>query len=318
MFQLVLFLFSLAGLLIATYTDLKERIVPNKLSYALIASGLLLNSAFAFLLNDWLIAAFSLGAAAYGFCFACLLYKIGAWAGGDVKLFTGLAALNPVNPFLLGALGIVSGEMFAPVALPVFPVSLFVFSIFSMLPVTVFLILKRSYGNRPVFMGFVRDLAAMGVLAVAWLYFNTSAFAGLLLLLLAVVLVYFVFRMMIASRVFLRKAVKISELREGEIPAETIAESNGKIERKQFEGMKSFINNVQHYKLAGKTRVIANSMRARGVTLEEIAELGKLVREGKLEDRIFVKESAPMVPAIMAGYILLNLVGDLLWHAVLG
>ncbi len=66
-----------------------------------------------------------------------------------------------------------------------------------------------------------------------------------------------------------------------------------------------------------KGKEIVSSRKARGVTPGEINELQKLVKEGKLEDKIELKLSAPFVPAILIAYLALNVCGDLLWNLVL-
>ncbi|MCX6802631.1 MAG: prepilin peptidase [Candidatus Diapherotrites archaeon] len=325
LFPLVLFLISVAGLAIAAYTDLKERIVPNRLSYSLIALGLALHIAYAFLSSDFLIAAYCIISTIYAFLFSLLLYKAGVWAGGDVKLFTGIAALNPLNLFIAGKLGLYSVKIFEPLAIPLFPLTLFVFTLFSMLPVTVFIVLKRSHGEK-AFRELAVELAVTVALAIAWLAFYQAQFGLFLFFVFSAFLLHFAFKMMLASRVFLRKTVNITALEEGMIPAETIAVKNGGIERERGEGlldMKSFINYIKQYKVtvqegtAKERKVLADSRLARGLEPQEISKLKKLVKEGKLEDFIQVKESAPMVPAILAAYVALNLVGDLLWNAVL-
>ena len=128
------FAVSLAGLGIASYTDLKKRIVNNWLSYSLIIIGLAGHFIWAAIESNPMIFVFSAVSAAGGFGFAWLLWKIGVWAGGDVKLFTGLAALNPTNLFILGLMWAPFGGLSAPVQLPIFPISLFIFSVFAMLP----------------------------------------------------------------------------------------------------------------------------------------------------------------------------------------
>ena len=49
---------------------------------------------------------------------------------------------------------------------------------------------------------------------------------------------------------------------------------------------------------------------------EKIAELQEAVKKGRIEDRIRISLSAPFVPAIFIAYVVLQLVGDLLWNLV--
>ena len=94
-------LIALAGLAYASYTDLKETIVPDKLNYALIAIGMLYHAYLSFAAGSLVPIGLSLMGASFAFVFAYLLWRIGAWAGGDVKLFTALGALTPGANLLL-------------------------------------------------------------------------------------------------------------------------------------------------------------------------------------------------------------------------
>jgi len=154
---LLFFLISLAALAYGTYTDFKERIVSNWVTYGMVAVGLGGHAILAFLEADAMIFAYSAGIAALTFFFSYLLYKVGVWAGGDVKLFTGLAALNPANPAILARLGILNMAMFQSNGLPIFPLSLFMFSLFAMLPYGAALAGARLLKNRTEKKKFVED-----------------------------------------------------------------------------------------------------------------------------------------------------------------
>jgi len=96
MLPILYFTFALITLLISTYTDFKERIIPDKLTYSAIIIGILLhlfetivaqNNSFFICISNTIIA----------FLFAYLLWYIGLWAGGDVKIFTAIISLTPTN-----------------------------------------------------------------------------------------------------------------------------------------------------------------------------------------------------------------------------
>jgi len=127
------FFISFLGILIATYTDLKDRIIPNKLTYSLIFLGIALHALESFTVSSFWPLLTSIALTVATFAFSWLLWKAGVWAGGDVKLFTGIAALNPFNPNLLAGLGI-QVPLFASIAIPIFPLTLFIFSIFAAAP----------------------------------------------------------------------------------------------------------------------------------------------------------------------------------------
>jgi preflagellin peptidase FlaK len=145
---LLFFLFSVFGLGYGTYTDFKERIVSNWVTYGMVAAGLGGHALWALFSNDAMVFANSLAVTIATFIGAYVLYRLGVWAGGDVKLFAGLAALNPLNPNLLTSLGLVDIELFGSVALPIFPLTLFIFSLFAMLPYGAFLAAAKLAKNK--------------------------------------------------------------------------------------------------------------------------------------------------------------------------
>jgi len=144
---LLFFSASLISLLIATYTDLRERIVSDKLIAAMLAFGLLLHGYVSFTTGNYGIIALAIAVAILTFIGAYLFWKLGMWAGGDVKLFTALALLNPFNYGVIRDFLGIKGEIFSSINIPLFPLSLFVFSVFAMLPYGVVLSVGKVMGN---------------------------------------------------------------------------------------------------------------------------------------------------------------------------
>ncbi|MCD6247118.1 MAG: prepilin peptidase [Candidatus Diapherotrites archaeon] len=309
MWQMLAFTISLFGLVIATYTDLKERIVPNKLNLFLVSSGLLIHLSFSYLNNNWSLFGYAIFALIYSFLFAYFLYRIGAWAGGDVKLFTALAALNPVNPFIVRFFGF-NGTA---ISMPLFPIELFVLTIFAMLPINIVILFKRADSSTRKHLLFLLSIPislwvcsiAIPIKMVSTL-FATLSFFGF---------IYFIFACYFAGKVILTKKIKISELQEGDIPAESIRIVDGKVIREKGFNIKKLINYLAQHKIGNGKQgdEIVSPLKARGVTEEEIIKLKELVNKKMLEDSIYIKESAPMVPAILTAYIVLNISGDILW-----
>jgi len=62
-----------------------------------------------------------------------------------------------------------------------------------------------------------------------------------------------------------------------------------------------------------KGKEIISSKSAAGLEEKQIAKLKELAKKGKIPDRLLVKESAPFVPAVLIAYIVLNIVGDVIW-----
>lgn len=137
MFFYISIIISLIGLVIATYTDLKERIVPNKLNFSLAIIGLLLYSAWSIYEQSFYPIALSILGLCFGFFFGWILWKLGVFAGGDVKLFMGLGALNPFTPALI------SSGLLTNLSVPVFPITLFLYSLIGFFPYGLFVIIKK-------------------------------------------------------------------------------------------------------------------------------------------------------------------------------
>jgi archaeal preflagellin peptidase FlaK len=133
---------SIIGLIAATYTDLKERIVPNKLNYGLAIIGLILFGIQSIMQNTPLPFIYSFLGMCIGFFFGWIMWKIGIFAGGDVKLFMGLGALNPFTPALL-KIGLLTNSN-----LPIFPITLFIYSLFAFLPYGIFVVLIKLLKNK--------------------------------------------------------------------------------------------------------------------------------------------------------------------------
>lgn len=228
---------ALVAVSVAVYTDMKSRIIPNRLNYPLIAVGivyyLILGAAR---MDIWVAASGAIGAAvAFGIGYA--LWLTGGWAGGDVKLFTALGALLP---------------FYTPPstsALPFFPITILLNSIIAMVPILIgYSIIRRARG-------------------LSILY----------------------------------DRVKISELREGMIPAELIYEKGGKIFRRQSRfGI-----------TPSDAKIYSNPNRAAGLSRHQVGVLKRLARQRKLQGEIKLKRGMPFAPALAMGVFIGVLYGDL-------
>ncbi|MGB9936931.1 MAG: A24 family peptidase C-terminal domain-containing protein [Methanobacterium sp.] len=123
---------AIAACFYASYTDLKSGIIPNKLTFPLIGLGIVLNGIYAFMVAEIMLLVYAVIFTAIIFVLGYLLWKFGAWAGGDVKLFTALAALLPFYPSLVNYN--VLGVEFPIVASYFFPLTLIINSILAILP----------------------------------------------------------------------------------------------------------------------------------------------------------------------------------------
>ena len=240
---------ALGAVCIATYTDLRWRIIPNKLNYPLTAFGVLFYLLLGIYRWDLVTAVSGALGAAIAFAVGYGMWVTGGWAGGDVKLFTALGALLP---------------MFSPPHAP---------SPYS-----------SSYPLFPITILFNSALAALPALVV---YAAICRLRG---------------------KGVLYERVKITDLKEGMIPAEVIYEKDGKIGRwsSRFAGKPKW------------DRAYTNPRRAAGLTRYQVRVLKGLVRAKKLENVIRIKKGIPFAPALGAGIFIAVLYGDIYWKLVLG
>jgi preflagellin peptidase FlaK len=135
----------------ASYTDMTRGIIPNRLTFPLIGLGIVLNGIYAFLIgNMWyLILSLIITGAIFGLGY--LFWKIGAWAGGDVKLFTALAALLPFYPAII-TYQVLNYTFPLEAAYP-FPLTLIINSILSMLPFLLIYVLFVATRTKPHLVG---------------------------------------------------------------------------------------------------------------------------------------------------------------------
>ncbi len=239
---------ALGAVCVAVYTDMRWRIIPNKLNFPLIAGGILFYFLLGLYRGDlWTVASGALGAAiAFGIGYA--MWLTGGWAGGDVKLFTALGALLPrFSPYYDPA-PYSSGY-------PLFPFTILINSVIAIIPVLL------------VYAAICR----------------------------------------VRGRGVLYERVKITELKEGIIPAETIYEKNGKIGR-----WTSRFGRKPRW-----SRTYTNPSRAAGLTRYQVGALKRFVRQRKLKNEIKIKRGIPFAPALGAGVFIAVLYGDLYWRFML-
>ena len=96
-------LLALGGAVIAAITDIKSRIIPNKLTFSLIGVGIFGYLANGVLTGDFAMFLASLKSLVVMFALGYLFWIAGAWSAGDAKEFLFIAVLIPVYPaFLYG------------------------------------------------------------------------------------------------------------------------------------------------------------------------------------------------------------------------
>lgn len=359
---------ALLAVCVANYTDLKERIIPNKLTFPLIGVGVVFYILLGLYWWDfWTLIAGALGAA-IAFAIGYTMWLTGGWAGGDVKLFTALGALLP---------GI--GLSFKPSNAAPYPLLLTILfnSIIAIAPI-LFAFIAISCARKPGIGGKIisplresarRYLEAPWVLiACSILGLGLASWIDLswpLKLLLVFILIVAFYRVpfktrmpiaaaltfygiyldplitlkafvtilfllpglrllisavSVANREVLQEKVKITELKEGMIPAETIYEKGEKIGRYKSLGYGKLLKQALRYpsKLVRPKwdRVLADPRVAAGVTRGQMRVLRQLVQRGKLKDSIRIKKGMPFAPAFGLGVFISVFFGDIYWYIV--
>ena len=138
---------AIIACLYASYTDLKSGIIQNKLTFSLIGLGIILNAVYAFMINDIMFIVVGVIFTAVIFALGYIFWKLGAWAGGDVKLFTALAALLPFYPLTLSYN--IWGVAFPIVSFYGFPITLIINSLLSILPFLLIYVLFIAIRRKP-------------------------------------------------------------------------------------------------------------------------------------------------------------------------
>ncbi len=298
MIQAFLLLVGAVILAVATYTDVRERVIPDWLNYSVIAVFLPVSTYF-YGLNALLVVLTT-------FFFAYCLYRIGVWAGGDVKLFTALSAVCPCSFSVLGHN--------VPYILLLFVVSVLFGLIF-----TGIVLLRRVFSDeflrRRFCTGVWTSLRKSFALSVFYVLFGLpgvlatflpqpldifSALVFLPYLPVRVVIQEFAY-LFLASLLFLVLAfrsdafvreVPVDSVREGDIPADFYL-SDGRVVR--FSWKDALL-------LFSSSNVRISPLRAAGLYPEDVEWL----RSAGF-DSIRVKYSLPFVPFVLLGHLFIVL-----------
>lgn len=279
----------------ATVFDLFERRIPDWLTYSATAFGLVF----------WLLVGYYpvILYVVCTFVISYLLYRIGLWAGGDVKLFTAFAALNP---HLISVFGF---EIPAPLLL--FLLSIFAAFILSF-PVMLAVILFRRDLRAKLFSNFRLILIkafsisvlvnAFGIAGIIFTFlpFPAELFAALATLLWRpsarflsafgmIVLISIFLRVLSMRSYVFRQEKTVDELKEGDVPADFITEDGVII---PFSWKTAVLAEM------GMISVRINPLRAAGLYSEDIEWLrSKGIR------RISVRTAMPYVPFVLVAYL---------------
>lgn len=101
MFEIVFVSLAVIGAVIASITDIKKGIIPNRLTFSLVGIGIIGNLVYGIYERDFGIFILAIESIVLIFVIGYLFWIVGGWSAGDVKEFMFLAVLLPQYPVFL-------------------------------------------------------------------------------------------------------------------------------------------------------------------------------------------------------------------------
>lgn len=281
MIDIIFFLIALAALLVASYTDIRTREVPDWLNYGMIAAGLGVRMIYSLSASRWEYIIDGIVGLAVFYGFAYVMFYSGQWGGGDSKCLMGLGALLGlqfrldsfalgvlVNTFLIGAAyGMVYSGVLAVIHRKAFMAS--------------WRLVRQAREFRIVRVALL-FLVILGLVAGFVLDDLSIRFIVFALLLFLLVLFYAYLFTKAVETSCMRRWVKPEALTEGDWIVDDIV-----VAGKRICGPKDL-----------------------GVSKAQIAVLVKLRQKGKLK-RVLIKLGIPFVPSFLMALVVTWFVGNL-------
>jgi len=278
--ETILMIITLITLIVASYSDLKWREVPDWLSYGLIFSALSIRTIFSFNANDGTILVSGLLGFSVFFLLACVLYYSNQWGGGDSKLLMGMGAVIGITyPF-----SDTSWNLFW-----FFLAILGLGAIYGLAWITGLAIKEGKKFKIEFLKGLSEQRKIHLVLGIVSLILLLGFLVGLkyglgfvwpIVIFPLAAFYLFLFVTTVENSCFVLKR-KIEHLTEGDWLAEEV-------------------------KLNGKTL-----FKKKTLEKEDLEELSRLHKEGSI-DQVTIKEGIPFVPSFLLGYIALILLPSIL------
>ena len=259
--------------ILATIFDVKDGIVPNRLTWGLLFFGLISNLILAWFSSNIKFILASIISLSTTYAITYLMWQLNIWGGGDVKLFTGIASVIRFG-FNIGFLNI-----FPQLSIYPFSLSVVINSILVSFPFLIvflfYLILKNNVFKKN-----------------SDLLFNVFNLRSV--------------KILIEST--LNKLVAVKDLKEGSIVNEYYF-SNDYIRELIMEidgNLKIYESDDEDY------RYYFKSQSAGGITEKEMYLLKILSAQGFISDEISVKISFPFTPSILFGLMIAVVYGDII------
>lgn len=282
-FELIRIAAALLGTGAAAWQDHKTSFIDDRIVYAMIGLGLVLD----ILTFDQNFILYSIAIAAGIFAFGYLLYRTGQLGGGDVLLFAGIQLLLPYYPQVAASLGFAPQPyLFIPFLISILAVS----SFYALLGTAVWFGLQlRKLPLKPD----VPSAIVAAVMFVAMLYAASVAGGGLLINALFAAMIVpgaflLVFKKQITEELIIRK-IRISQVEDEDVLA--------------TEKMPAAL--VKKYALG------------RVLTKKEVEKLRKIEKSGKMRSFPVYKNLPRFGPYVLAALITCLILGDPFIYVVL-
>ena len=284
MLTIILVSIALIYLLIASYTDIKTREVPDWLNFSLVPLALGVRLIYSLTINEYSIIIEGLVGFAAFFALALVMFYTGQWGGGDSKLLMGLGALIGLkftfNTFMASFLinTIIIGSIYG-----------LIWSVISAFKNRKKFV-KELHKIKKSMLRLRRFMLVLFILLLLALFIVPDMFSKLLILSIMVI-VYSTFYLMIFIKIVERscmlKYVKPTEVTEGDWIAKDVIINN-----KRLTGPKDL-----------------------GIERKQLNKLIAYYKKGKIK-KVLIKVGIPFVPSFLVAYVLTLLYGNLLIYLI--
>jgi len=282
--ELVVFA-SMVFLGLTSYADLRTGEIPDRLSYGYIAVLLVLSAYGSFLEGEASLFIESLTIGVGFFIAGFLMFYLGQWGGGDVKLVAGIGC----------ALGFLNHVKYLPEnAIPYYPyyLSYFTNMIFLAFPYAAAYGLMIGLKNPGTKEEFGRYLKQLKIRAVLIMSFAPSILAmslhlpklGIFYLLIPVML-FVALYLKAVEKTALQEERNVENLREGDVVAEDL--------------------------MMG-TQALARKRDIEGMSTEDIKKIQDLAAQGKIPEKIMIKRGIKFAPVLFLALLSAIYLGNLI------
>ncbi|MEK6843511.1 MAG: prepilin peptidase [Candidatus Micrarchaeota archaeon] len=323
------------------YSDLKSRIIPDHLNFLFMFIAISLTIVKYEFDPEFLFFNYAIFFG-FNFLFAYLMYKLGVWAGGDVKFFTALMAYLPLysqfSLFSAIAIFLTAAVILIPITMIYYYPQIlklhkyfhrvFIDSILkaakgtsvSFVFLFLYLILTSSNVSSMILLPLVvisffvrlKFKYSLPFLVLGCLFMETQIFASYLIFIFTISLLFNFMResFHIISEKVLKASVSIGKLKEGAIPVNTYYLQNGKIKiwspREAFSRIGQLAKDGQRMTFSDAIKFLQPKGKIIIDALKargvSISEIKELKRRSVKE--ILVKESLPFAPVIAFAFLL--------------